>query len=137
MAAIKVALPDADPTTPTKDADADPATPETDIKTDSTGGVTIETDLVDEDNAPISGVSQSVEPVNSGSSCEQGGLVGSTDKVSTICAGGGVSTSSLDKAAIVRAMRVKANAGCSAMMVGSTLRAAIASPGKAAPALPR
>ena len=120
MAAIKVALPDADPTTPTKDADADPATPETDIKTDSTGGVTIETDLVDEDKAPISGVSQSVEPVNSGSSCEQGGLVGSSDKVSTICAGGGVSASSLDKAAIVRAMRVKANAGCSAMMVAKT-----------------
>jgi len=120
MAAIKVALPDADPATPAKDADADPATPETDIKTDSTGGVTIETDLVDEDKAPISGVSQSVEPVNSGSSCEQGGLVGSTDKVSTICAGGGVSASSLDKAAIVRAMRVKANAGCSAMMVAKT-----------------
>ena len=120
MASIKATLPDADPTTPTKDADADPTTPETDIKTDSTGGVTIETDLVDEDKAPISGVSQSVEPVNSGSSCEQGGLVGSTDKVSTICAGGGVSTSSLDKAAIVRAMRVKANAGCSAMMVAKT-----------------
>lgn len=120
MAAIKVALPDADPATPAKDADADPATPETDIKTDSTGGVTIETDLVDEDKAPISGVSQSVEPVNSGTSCEQGGLVSSTDKVSTICANGGVSTSSLDKAAIVRAMRVKANAGCSAMMVAKT-----------------
>lgn len=120
MASIKAALPDADPATPAKDADADPATPETDIKTDSTGGVTIETDLVDEDKAPISGVSQSVEPVNSGTSCEQGGLVSSTDKVSTICANGGVSTSSLDKAAIVRAMRVKANAGCSAMMVAKT-----------------
>ena len=120
MAAIKVALPDADPATPAKETDADPTTPETDIKADSTGGVTIETDLVDEDKAPISGVSQSVEPVNSGTSCEQGGLVSSTDKVSTICANGGVSTSSLDKAAIVRAMRVKANAGCSAMMVAKT-----------------
>jgi hypothetical protein len=120
MAAIKVTLPDADPTTPAKEADADPTTPETDIKTDSTGGVTIETDLADEDKAPISGVSQSVETVNSGSSCEQGGLVSSTDKVSTICANGGVSTSSINKAAIVRAMRVKTSAGCSAMMVTKT-----------------
>jgi hypothetical protein len=120
MASIKATLPDADPTTPAKETDADPSTPETDIKADSTGGVTIETDLVDEDKAPISGVSQSVEPVNSGSSCEQGGLVGSTDKVSTICANGGVSTSSINKAAIVRAMRVKTSAGCSAMMVAKT-----------------
>ena len=120
MASIKATLPDADPTTPAKETDADPSTPETDIKADSTGGVTIETDLVDEDKAPISGVSQSVETVNSGSSCEQGGLVGSTDKVSTICANGGVSTSSINKAAIVRAMRVKTSAGCSAMMVAKT-----------------
>ena len=120
MAAIKVTLPDADPSTPTKEADADPSTPETDIKADSTGSVTIETDLVDEDKVPITGVSQSVEPVNSGSSCEKGGLVGSADKVSTICAGGGVTASSIDKAAIVRAMRVKANAGCSAMMIAKT-----------------
>ena len=120
MASIKATLPDADPTTPAKETDADPSTPETDIKADSTGGVTIETDLVDEDKAPISGVSQSVEPVNSGSSCEQGGLVGSTDKVSTICANGGVSASSINKAAIVRAMRVKTSAGCSAMMVAKT-----------------
>jgi hypothetical protein len=120
MAAIKVTLPDADPATPTKEADADPTTPETDIKADSTVGVTIETDLVDEDKVPITGVSQSVEPVNSGSSCEKGGLVGSTDKVSTICANGGVSASSINKAAIVRAMRVKTSAGCSAMMVAKT-----------------
>lgn len=126
MASIKVALPDADPTTPAKEADADPTTPETDIKTDSTGGVTIETDLVDEDKAPISGVTQSVETVNSGSSCEQGGLVSSTDKVSTICANGGVSASSINKSAIVRAMGVKTSAGCSA-----TLSAKTASNGKA------
>ena len=126
MASIKVALPDADPATPAKEADADPSTPETDIKTDSTGGVTIETDLVDEDKAPISGVTQSVETVNSGSSCEQGGLVSSTDKVSTICANGGVSASSINKSAIVRAMGVKTSAGCSA-----TLSAKTASNGKA------
>lgn len=120
MAAIKVTLPDADPATPAKEADADPTTPETDIKTDSTGGVTITTDLVDEDKAPISGVSQSVEMVNSGSSCEQGGLVSSSDKVTSICASGGVSTSSINKAAIVRAMGVKTYAGCSAMMVAKT-----------------
>jgi hypothetical protein len=126
MASIKVALPDADPATPAKEADADPSTPETDIKTDSTGGVTIETDLVDEDKAPISGVTQSVETVNPGSSCEQGGLVSSTDKVSTICANGGVSASSINKSAIVRAMGVKSSAGCSA-----TLSAKTASNGKA------
>jgi hypothetical protein len=120
MASIKATLPDADPATPAKEADADPTTPETDIKADSTGSVTIETDLVDEDKAPISGVSQSVETVNSGSSCEQGGLVSSTDKVATICANGGVSTSSINKAAIVRAMRVKTSAGCSAMTVAKT-----------------
>jgi hypothetical protein len=120
MAAIKVALPDADPATPAKETDADPTTPETDIKADSTGGVTIETDLVDEDKAPISGVSQSVEKINSGSSCETGGLVGSTQKIADICADGGVSSSSINKAAIVRAMRVKTSAGCSAMMVAKT-----------------
>jgi len=120
MAAIKVTLPDADPATPAKDADADPSTPETDIKVDANGGVSVTTDLADEDKVPISGVTQTVETVNSGSSCEQGGLVGSADKVSTICAGGGVSTSGINKAAIVRAMRVRTNAGCSAMMVTKT-----------------
>lgn len=120
MASIKATLPDADPATPAKEADADPTTPETDIKTDSTGGVTIETDLVDEDKAPISGVTQSVETVNSGSSCEQGGLVSSTDKVSTICANGGVSASSINKSAIVRAMGVKTSAGCSAKLSTKT-----------------
>ena len=120
MAAIKVTLPDADPATPAKETDADPSTPETDIKVDSTGGVSVTTDLADEDKIPISGVEQKVETVNSGSSCEQGGLVASADKVSTICANGGVSTSSIDKAAIVRAMRVKTNAGCAAMMVTKT-----------------
>ena len=120
MASIKATLPDADPTTPAKEADADPSTPETDIKTDSTGGVTIVTDLVDEDKAPISGVAQSVETVNSGSSCDKGGLVSSTDKVSTICANGGVSATSVNKAASVRAMGVKSSAGCSAVMTSKT-----------------
>jgi hypothetical protein len=120
MASIKVALPDADPATPAKEVDADPTTPETDIKTDSTGGVTIETDLVDEDKAPISGVSQSVETVNSGSSCEKGGLISSSDKVTSICANGGVSASSINKAASVRAMGVKTSAGCSATMTTKT-----------------
>jgi len=120
MAAIKVTLPDADPATPAKEADADPSTPGTDINVDATGGVTVVTDLVDEDKIPITDFSQSVETVNAGSSCEQGGLVGSTDKVSTICANGGVSASSINKAAIVRAMRVRTNAGCSAMMIAKT-----------------
>ena len=122
MAAIKVTLPDADPSTPAKETDADPSTPETDIKADSNGSVTVETDLVDEDKVPISGVSQSVETVNSGTSCEQGGLVASTDKVTTICASGGVSASSanINKAAIARAMSVKASASCSAMMIAKT-----------------
>ena len=120
MASIKATLPDADPTTPAKETDADPSTPETDIKTDSTGGVTIVTDLVDEDKAPISGVTQSVETVNPGSSCDQGGLVSSTDKVTSICANGGVSASSINKVAMVRAMGVKTSAGCSSMMSTKT-----------------
>lgn len=120
MAAIKVTLPDADPATPAKETDADPSTPETDIKPDSNGSVTVQTELVDEDKAPISGVSQSVETVNSGSSCEQGGLVSSTDKVASICANGGVSASSINKAAIVRAMSVKTSAGCSSVMNSTT-----------------
>ena len=120
MAAIKVTLPDADPATPAKDADADPSTPEADIKTDANGAVSLDTELVDEDGAPISGVSQSVEKINSGSSCESGGLVGSTQKITDICADGGVSSSSINKAAIVRAMRVKTSAGCSAMMIAKT-----------------
>jgi len=120
MAAIKVTLPDADPTTPAKETDADPATPEIDIKADATGGVTVVTDLVDEDKIPIAGVSQSVETVNSGSSCEQGGLIGSTDKVTTICASGGVSTLSINETAIVRTLNVTAQASCSASLTAKT-----------------
>jgi hypothetical protein len=120
MAAIKVTLPDADPTTPAKETDADPATPEIDIKADATGGVTVVTDLVDEDKIPISGVSQSVETVNSGSSCEQGGLIASTDKVTTICASGGVSTLSINETAIVRTLNVTAQASCSASLTAKT-----------------
>ena len=123
MAAIKVTLPDADPTTPAKEADADPSTPGTDINVDATGGVTVVTDLVDEDNIPISDFSQSVETVNAGSSCEQGGLVAATDKVTTICASGGVAAMSVNETSRIQAMSVvsaKAKAGCKAMMTATT-----------------
>ena len=123
MAAIKVTLPDADPATPAKEADADPSTPGTDINVDATGGVTVVTDLVDEDNIPISDFSQSVETVNAGSSCEQGGLVAATDKVTTICASGGVAAMSVNETSRIQAMSVvsaKAKAGCKAMMTATT-----------------
>ena len=123
MAAIKVTLPDADPATPAKEADADPSTPGTDINVDATGGVTVVTDLVDEDNIPISDFSQSVETVNAGSSCEQGGLVAATDKVATICASGGVAAMSVNETSRIQAMSVvsaKAKAGCKATMSATT-----------------
>ena len=123
MAAIKVTLPDADPATPAKEADADPSTPGTDINVDATGGVTVVTDLVDEDKIPISDFSQSVETVNAGSSCEQGGLVAATDKVTTICASGGVAAMSVNETSRVQAMSAvsaKAKAGCKAMMTATT-----------------
>jgi hypothetical protein len=120
MAAIKMTLPDADPTTPAKETDADPMTPEIDIKADATGGVTVITDLVDEDKIPISGISQSVERVNPGSSCEQGGLVGSADRVTTICANGGVSSLSINEPSIVRTLNVKTQASCSVSLTSKT-----------------
>jgi hypothetical protein len=123
MAAIKVTLPDADPATPAKETDADPSTPGTDINVDATGGVTVVTDLVDEDKIPISDFSQSVETVNAGSSCEQGGLVASSDKVTTICASGGVATLSVKETASVQALSAvsaKAKAGCKAMMTATS-----------------
>ena len=123
MAAIKVTLPDADPATPAKEADADPSTPGTDINVDATGGVTVVTDLVDEDNIPISDFSQSVETVNAGSSCEQGGLVAATDKVTSICASGGVAAMSVNETSRIQAMSVvsaKAKAGCKATMSATT-----------------
>ena len=120
MASIKVTLPDADPTTPAIETDADPTTPDIDIKADATGGVTVVTDLVDEDKIPITGVSQSVETVNPGSSCEQGGLIASTDKVTTICASGGVSTLLINEPATVRTVNVKAQASCSASLTAKT-----------------
>ena len=123
MAAIKVTLPDADPATPAKETDADPSTPGTDINVDATGGVTVVTDLVDEDKIPITDFSQSVETVNAGSSCEQGGLVASSDKVTTICASGGVASLSVKETASVQslsAVSAKAKAGCKAMMTAKS-----------------
>ena len=123
MAAIKVTLPDADPTTPARETDADPSTPGIDINADSTGGVTWVTDLVDEDNIPITDFSQSVETVTAGSSCEQGGLVSTADRVTTICASGGVASMSVNETSRVQAMSAvsaKAKAGCSAMMTAKS-----------------
>ena len=123
MAAIKVTLPDADPTTPAKETDADRSTPGTDINVDATGGVTVETNLVDEDNIPITDFSQSVETVNAGSTCEQGGLVATTDRVSTICASGGVTSMSVNETSrvqVMSAVSAKAKAGCKAKMTATT-----------------
>ena len=125
MASIKASLPDADPTTATKDADADPTTPEIDVKPDANGAVTVESSLVDEDNAPISELTESVETVNPG--CDTGGLVSSSAKVDTICTEGGVATSSMNKAALVRAMGVKKLANCTAVMTAKTNAAGKAS----------
>ena len=125
MASIKASLPDADPTTATKDADADPTTPEIDVKPDANGAVTVESSLVDEDNAPISELTESVETVNPG--CDTGGLVSSSAKVDTICTEGGVATSSMNKAALVRAMGVKKLANCTAVMSAKTNAAGKAS----------
>jgi hypothetical protein len=118
MASIKATLPDADPSTPAKDSDADPSTPEPDIKTDEDGAITIDSELLDEDKAPISGLEQAVEVVNAG--CDQGGLVAATAKVDTLCQVGSVSTSSLDKSSILRAMDVRKMAACSAKMTSKS-----------------
>ena len=118
MASIKVVLPDADPTTATKDADADPSTSETDVKPDANGAVTVDSSLVDEDNVPISELTESVETVNSG--CDTGGLVSSTAKVDTVCTEGGVATSSMNRASLVRAMSVKKLANCTAVLTAKT-----------------
>jgi hypothetical protein len=122
MASVKVSLPDADPSTPAIETDADPSTPEVDLKTDSNGGVEIKTEVKDEVGAPMGGIKQVAETVTTG--CETGGLISSSTKVDTVCSEGAVSTetvtkSSIDtisKASIVRAMKVKTAAGCSAIV---------------------
>ena len=118
MASIKAVLPDADPTTPEKDVDADPATPEIDIKADENGAVTIESELLDEDKAPIEGLTESVETVNAG--CDQGGLVSSTARADTVCQEGSVSTSSINKSEILRAFGVRTAAACSAQLTAKS-----------------
>jgi hypothetical protein len=114
MASIKATLPDADPATTEKESDADPATPELDVKADEDGAITIDSELLDEDKAPISGLEQAVEVVNTG--CDLGGLVAANAKVDTLCQAGSVSTSSLDKTEFVRAMNVRKMAACSSKM---------------------
>ena len=118
MASIKAAMPDADPSTPAKDADADPSTPETDLKPDSNGAVSIETSLEDEDKAPISGQPESIETVNSG--CDSGGLVSTTTKADSVCTEGTVSTASLGRAVSVRASGVRSTAGCTPTLSTAT-----------------
>ena len=118
MASIKAVLPDADPATPEKEVDADPATPEIDIKADESGAVTIESELLDEDKAPIEGLTESVETVNAG--CDQGGLVSSTARADTVCREGSVSTSSINKSEILRAFGVRTAATCSAQLTAKS-----------------
>lgn len=112
MASIKAAMPDADPSTPAKDADADPSTPETDVKTDSSGAVTVESSLVDEDNAPISDFTQTAEVVND--DCDKGGLVSSTAKSDSVCTAGSISSASVRNRG-VSATGVRTSAACSSL----------------------
>jgi len=118
IASIRAVLPDADPATPEKDVDADPATPEIDIKADENGAVTIESELLDEDKAPIVGLTESVETVNAG--CDQGGLVSSSARADTVCQEGTVSTSSINKSEILRAFGVRTTATCSAQLTSKS-----------------
>jgi len=106
MAGIKIALP-AGSTDPNN------------VKPDANGAVTLTSTLKDGDGNPINKLTESVEVVKPGTSCDTGGLVASTAKVTDICKDGGVTAASVDlvsKASIVRAMSVRANAGCSAIM---------------------
>ena len=106
MASIKIALPAG-------------STDANNVKPDANGAVTLTSTLKDGDGNPINKLTESVEEVKTGTSCDTGGLVASTAKVTDICANGGVTASSVDlvsKASIVRAMSVRANAGCSAIM---------------------
>ena len=106
MAGIKIALP-AGSTDPNN------------VKPDANGAVTLTSTLKDGDGNPINKLTESVEVVTPGTSCDTGGLVASTAKVTDICKDGGVTAASVDlvsKASIVRAMSVRANAGCSAIM---------------------
>ena len=106
MANIKIALPAG-------------STDANNVKPDANGAVTLTSTLKDGDGNPINKLTETVEVVKPGTSCDTGGLVASTAKVTDICKDGGVTASSVDlvsKASIVRAMSVRANAGCSAIM---------------------
>jgi len=106
MAGIKIALP-AGSTDPNN------------VKPDANGAVTLTSTLKDGDGNPINKLTETVEVVKPGTSCDTGGLVASTAKVTDICKDGGVTAASVDlvsKASIVRAMSVRANAGCAAIM---------------------
>ena len=106
MASIKIALPAG-------------STDANNVKPDANGAVTLTSTLKDGDGNPINKLTETVEVVKPGTSCDTGGLIASTAKVTDICANGGVTASSVDlvsKASIVRAMSVRTNAGCSAIM---------------------
>lgn len=106
MAGIKIALP-AGSTDPNN------------VKPDANGAVILTSTLKDGDGNPINKLTETVEVVKPGTSCDTGGLVASTAKITDICKDGGVTAASVDlvsKASIVRAMSVRANAGCSAIM---------------------
>jgi hypothetical protein len=106
MAGIKIALPAG-------------STDANNVKPDANGAVTLTSTLKDGDGNPINKLTETVEVVKPGTSCETGGLVASTAKVTDICKDGGVTATSIDlvsKASLVRAMGVRANAGCAAIM---------------------
>ena len=114
MASVKVTLPDADPSTPSIETDADPTTPEVDLKPDANGGVEVSTEVKDEGGTPMGGIKQVAETVSPG--CESGGLISTTAKLDTVCTAGAVSTETVSKASLVRAMSVKATGTCSAIL---------------------
>ncbi len=114
MASVKVTLPDADPSTPAVETDADPTTPEVDLKPDANGGVEVSTEVKDEGGTPMGGIKQVAETVSPG--CESGGLISTTAKLDTVCNEGAVSAETVSKASVVRAMGVRANGACSAIV---------------------
>ena len=74
--------------------------------------------MLDEDKAPIEGLTESVETVNAG--CDQGGLVSSTARADTVCREGSVSTSSINKSEVLRAFGVRTAATCSAQLTAKS-----------------
>lgn len=97
--------------------DADPSTPTTELNADASGGVDVETSLVDEDNIPISDFESGVEVVCD--AMENGGLISSSAKVDNLCVSNPVAGSPPPGVVTTRgvsAMSVRASATCNTTM---------------------